>query len=54
MAVSESIATRPVVVKAPVTVTALPVYWRVSDATVTVKVSALATVIARLTRELEL
>ena len=54
MAVSESIGASPVVVKARFATIAVPVKVSVCDKTVTVNVSALATVIARLTRELEL
>jgi len=54
IAVSESIAARPVVVKARVTTIVEPVNVSVCERTVTVRVSAFATVMARLTRALEL
>jgi hypothetical protein len=54
MAVKESIAARPVVEKARVATIVEPVNVSVWDKTVTVKVSAFATVTARLTWALEL
>jgi len=54
IAVNESIAARPIVVKALVATIVEPVNVSACDKTVTVKVSAFATVTARLTRGLEL
>jgi hypothetical protein len=54
IAVNESMAARPVVVKALVATMVEPVKVSVCESTVTVRVSAFATVMARLTWALEL